>query len=158
MDGAVGLGGYHPNIHLVYPLVHLTGHPILCGWCCQIRQIASEYSFSAGNGQPDRPSDMMWMVLLNRADTIWIFIWCNHWSAWQAIEYYVNDAVGSGGYTPNINWVYPSVSRTAHPILSGRYRQIRRIHTKYSLAVSIGQADRPSNIIWEVPSDQADTH
>jgi hypothetical protein len=88
--------------------------------------------------KPGSPSNIVWVVQSDQADMHWIFTGCIHGLAWKPIQYCVGGTVGSGGYTLNIHWVYPSVSLKAHPILCGWYHRIRQIHTKYSLGVSIG--------------------
>ena len=77
---------------------------------------------------------------------------------WQSIQYCLGGAFRLAGSTQNINWVYLSVRLTVHPILSGWYCRISRIYTEYSLCVSIGLADGPSNIVRVILSDQTDTH
>jgi len=62
VDGGVGLGGCHLNIHSVYLSVSLTGPPIFSGWCGRIRRIGSEYLFGVSIGQPDGLSNIQWMV------------------------------------------------------------------------------------------------
>jgi len=143
-------------IHYVYPLVCLTTHPILSGWCCWTSRIPIEYSLGVSIGQPDSASNIIWVILLDQPNTQWIFIVCIYWSAWQSIQYCLDDTGRSAGYPLNIHWVYPLVSLTVHPILSGWYCQISRMPTEYSLGVSIGQPDSSSNIVW-VLSDQLNT-
>jgi hypothetical protein len=46
-----------------YLHIDLAGYPISLGWSGWIRQISSKYSFGVTIGQPDRPSNIMWMVL-----------------------------------------------------------------------------------------------
>jgi len=107
------------------------------------------------------------MILLDQPDTHWIFIGCIHWSAWQFIQYCLEDTVGSAGYPPNIHWVYILVGMTVHPILSGWYCRISWIPTEYPPGVStvlvsltvwqsiqyylgdtVGSAGYPMNIHW----------
>jgi len=100
-----------------------------------------------------------------------IFIGCIYRLGWRPIQYCLGSTVGTAGYTQNIDLVYllvrlivhlyclgANVSLIEYPILSKWYNWINWIHTEYSLSVSIGQADSPSNIIWVVLSDQPDTH
>jgi len=125
-------------------------------------RILSEYLCSGSNGQHNRPSNIEWVILSDRPDTHWVFVGCIHWFAWQSIQYWLDDTIGSAGYPLDINWAYTLVRLTVHPILSGWYHRISRIPTEYSLGVSIGPpdspSDSPSNIEWVIPSDQPDTH
>jgi len=98
-------------------------------------------------GQPNMASNITWMVLLDYANSIWIFSWCIRWSVWQAIQYYANGPIGLGGLHLNIQLVYLVVSLTWHPILHGWCCRIRRMPSGYSVGISSGQPDRPSNII-----------
>jgi hypothetical protein len=65
VDNAFESGGLYPNIHSVYLLVSLTGHPIFGEWSGQIRRIVSEYLFGVSIGKPDRLSNIQWMVGLD---------------------------------------------------------------------------------------------
>ena len=94
------------------------------------------------------------MTLSDQSDIYWIFIGCIHWSAWQSIQYYLGDTVGSAGYPLNIHCVYPLISLTVHLILSGWYLWMHRIPTEYSLGVSICYPDSPSTIVLEQPDTQ----
>ena len=44
------------------PVIGAADYPILSGWFAWIRRIPSEYLFGLGNGQPDIPSNIMWMI------------------------------------------------------------------------------------------------
>jgi len=57
------------------------------GWYCRISRIPTEYSLGVSIGQPDSPSNIIWM-----------------------------NTVGSARYPLNIYWVYLLVSRQFHPI------------------------------------------
>jgi hypothetical protein len=138
-------------------MISLTCHWILSVRYSRIRRILSEYSLRVGNGQPDMPSDIICVVLLDQADTVLILSRCREWSAWHAFGYYLWGTVGSGGYCPNIHSVQGMISLTCLWILSVRYSRIRRILSKYSVGVGNDQPDMPLNIICEVQSDQADT-
>ena len=116
-------------MYWVYLLVSLTVYLILYGWYCQIGQILTNDVLGVSIGQPDSPSNIIWMILLDQPDT-----------------------------PLNIHWVYLLVSLTVYPILPGWHCRISRIPTEYSLGVSIDQPDSPSNIVWRIPSDQPDTH
>jgi hypothetical protein len=65
VDVVVGLGELYLNIYPVYLSVSPIGHPILRGWCSQIRRIGSEYSFGVSISQPDGHSNIKWMVGLD---------------------------------------------------------------------------------------------
>ena len=82
------------------------------------------YSLSVSIGQPDRISNIIWVVWLDQANAM------------------------------NIDSVYSLVSRTGYPIFYRWSGRIRRMLNRYSLSVSIGQLDRISNIIWVVWLDQ----
>ena len=155
-------------MYWVYLLVSLTVYLILYGWYCQIGRILTNDVLGVSIGQPDSPSNIIWMILLDQPDTPlnihWVYLlvsltvypilpgWhcrisripteyslgVSNWSAWQSIQYCLDDTVESGGYPLNIHWVYLLVSLTVHPILSRWYCWISRIPTEYSLGVSIG--------------------
>jgi len=68
LDDTFRSAGYPLNIHLVYPLVRLTVHPILYGWYCRISWIPSKYSVGVFIGQPDSASNIE-VILLDLLDT-----------------------------------------------------------------------------------------
>ena len=120
----------------MYPLISLTVHPILSEGYLRISRIPTE-SLGVSINQPDSPSNIVWVILLDQQDTHWIFIGCIYWSAWQSIQYYLEDTFRSAGYTLNIHWMYLLVSLTVHPILSGWYCWHSQIPKKCLLSVSI---------------------
>jgi hypothetical protein len=71
----------------------------------------------------------------------------------HAIQYYLNGSLGLGGYHLPIHRVRVLVSLAGYQILSAWSARISRIPA----VVLDGQPDIPSNIMCEVPSDQADT-
>ena len=70
MGDRVGLAGDGLNIQLVYQLFSMTGHPILSGWYSQISQIWTEYSIGVSIVEPDRPSNIERVVLLDQLNSI----------------------------------------------------------------------------------------
>jgi len=143
-------------------LISLTVHPILSGWYCRISWIPTEYSLGVSIDQPDSPSNIIWLILLDQPDTHWIFIgvsidqpdslsnivwmilsdqpdthWiligCIYWSAWQSIQYCPGDTVGSAGYPLNIHWrIYWSAWQSI----------------QYCLDNTVGSAGYPLDIHW----------
>ena len=181
LDDTVGSAGYSLNIHCVYPLVRLTVHPILSGWYCWISRIPTEYSLEyllislrvhpILSGWYCRISRILTeysLVYLLISLTVYPILsgwyvgsagyplnihWCIYWSAWQSIQYCLDDTVGSAGYLLNIHWVYPLVRLTVYSILSGWYCRISRIPIEYSLSVSSGEQDSSLNTDWMILSD-----
>src|ERR1700723_1081701 len=89
------------NIDSVYSLVRQTGYPNFYRWSGRIRRMLNRYSLSVSIGQPDRISNIIWVVWLDQANVM------------------------------NIDSVYPLVSRTGYPILYGWSSRIRRMPNRY---------------------------
>ena len=100
----------------------------------------TEYSLGVPIGQPNSTSNIVWVLQSDQPDRDWIFTRCSYWSAWQHIGYCLDAAVGSAGHWLNIELVYPSVSLTAHRILSACCSRISWTMTEYSLGCTHGSA------------------
>jgi hypothetical protein len=95
-------------MHWIYPSVNLTVHLILPGQYRRIGRIHATHQICTG---------------------------CIHWLAWQPIQYCLGGTVGSGGYTPNIHWVYPT-HRTIH------YEMLSRDIKEYRLILLLNNTTR----------------
>jgi hypothetical protein len=75
--------------------------------------------------------------------THWICTGCIRWLAWQPIQYCLKGTVGSGRYTPNIHWVYPT-HWTIH------YEMLSRDIKAYQLIRLLNNTTRT----WDAPIEQ----